>query len=56
MFYLYLTTGSTDNLKPELVMEALHQRMGVDFDASNLGIHRLDMFEASENGYQSLAR
>ncbi len=56
MFYLYLTTGSTDNLKPELVMEALHQRLGVDFDASNLGIHRLDMFEASENGYQSLAR
>lgn len=56
MFYLYLTTGSTDNLKPELVMEALHQKLGVEFDSSQLGIHRLDMFEATEDGYQSLSK
>ncbi|MCR5640585.1 MAG: TIGR03936 family radical SAM-associated protein [Lachnospiraceae bacterium] len=56
MFYLFLTSGSTDNLKPELVMEALHQKMGADFDAANLGIHRLDMFRATEAGYQSLSK
>ena len=56
MFYLFLTSGSMDNLKPELLMEALHQKMGVAFDSSNLGIHRLDMFAADENGFVSMSK
>ena len=55
MFYLYVTSGSTDNLKPELVMDALHQRLGVEFDSANLGIHRIDMFEAGDGDYRSLS-
>ena len=55
MFYLYLTSGSTDNLKPELVMEALHTKLGVEFDSANLGIHRIDMFEAPDGSYRSFS-
>jgi radical SAM-linked protein len=55
MFYLFLTSGSMDNLKPELLMQALHQKLGVEFDSANLGIHRLDMFAAEKEGYRSMS-
>lgn len=32
VFYLKVSTGSTDNLKPELVLEAMFQAMGYTYD------------------------
>ncbi len=43
-FYLILSTGSTDNVKPELVVEALFNYMGLEYNSSAIQIHRIDVY------------
>ncbi len=43
-FYMELSCGSTDNVKPELLMERFLSSMKIPPDAYRLGIHRIDMF------------
>ncbi len=50
IFYLNLSTGSQDNLKPELAVAALFSDMGISFPSDSLMIHRLDVYAVSENG------
>ena len=45
--YMKVCARSSDNLKPELLMEAL---LGVPFDPTTLGVHRLDMYAENEAG------
>lgn len=49
-FYLMLSTGSSDNLKPELVVESLFGAMRFDYDANAIQIHRRDVYAASADG------
>lgn len=49
-FYLMLSTGSSDNLKPELVVESLFGAMGLIYDANAIQIHRRDVYAASADG------
>lgn len=49
-FYLNVCTGSTDNLKPELVVESLFQAMGLTYDANAIQIHRRDVYAAAADG------
>ena len=42
--YMRLATGSVENLKPELVMQALSQYLGVDMDKVTFSHHRLDVY------------
>ena len=42
--YMRLATGSVENLKPELVMSALSQYLGVDMDKVTFSHHRLDVY------------
>ena len=49
-FYLKVCTGSTDNLKPELVVESLFGAMGLNYDANAIQIHRRDVYAASADG------
>ena len=44
VFYLNLSTGSTDNVKPELVVEALFKYMGLEYNESAIQIHRIDVY------------
>ena len=44
VFYLNLSTGSTDNVKPELVVEALFAHMGLEYHSSAMQIHRIDVY------------
>lgn len=53
-FYLMVSTGSTDNLKPELVVEHLFAAMGLSYDANAIQIHRKDVYAADRDGYISL--
>lgn len=53
-FYLKLSTGSSDNLKPELAVEALFASMGYTYDANAIQIHRRDVYAASNDGFISL--
>lgn len=49
-FYLKLSTGSSDNLKPELVVESLLASMGIPYEANAIQIHRKDVYAAAEHG------
>lgn len=49
-FYLNVCTGSSDNLKPELVLESLFEKMGFAYDTNAIQIHRIDVYAAKENG------
>lgn len=44
VFYLKVCTGSTDNVKPELVLEAFYQSVGLVLDPLSIQIHRLDVY------------
>ncbi len=44
-FYLKLCTGSTDNIKPELILQDFYQYWGREYHPFNLQIHRLDVYE-----------
>ena len=44
VFYLNLSTGSNDNVKPELVVEALFTHMGLIYNESAIQIHRIDVY------------
>lgn len=50
VFYLKVSTGSTDNLKPELVLEAMFQAMGYTYDQNTIQIHRRDVYAMDPAG------
>lgn len=49
-FYLNVCTGSTDNVKPELVMEAFFDYLGLAFDPYAVQIHRKDVYYTDGTG------
>lgn len=54
-FYVKLCTGSTDNLKPELVVESLFAFMGVVYDANAFQVHRIDVYAATEDSKEFIS-
>lgn len=42
--YMQVATGSVENLKPELVMQALCDYLGVDVDSVSFAHHRLEVY------------
>lgn len=54
VFYLKVCTGSTDNVKPELVLEAFYQSVGLVLDPLSIQIHRLDVYGWRGEGLVSL--
>jgi len=48
VFYLNLSTGCTDNVKPELVVEALFNHMGLEYKPSAIQIHRIDVYAVGD--------
>ena len=42
--YMQVATGSVENLKPELVMEALCHYLGVDYETVSFSHHRLEVY------------
>lgn len=42
--YMQVATGSVENLKPELVMQALSEYLGVDLDSVAFAHHRLEVY------------
>lgn len=49
-FYLKLSTGSSDNLKPELVVASLYEFMGISYEENAIQIHRRDVYAANTDG------
>lgn len=49
-FFLKVSTGSNDNLKPELVVSNLHEAMGLPYDPNAIQIHRKEIYAAGPDG------
>ena len=54
VFYLHVCTGSTDNLKPELVLTSLYEYLGLEFNPLSIQIHRLDVYGDIKGKFVSL--
>ena len=53
--FLQLAAGSSQNLKPDLVMEAFCRYLGVSCDDTAFGYHRLEMYaDVGEDGRREL--
>ena len=48
VFYLRVCTGSSDNLKPELVLETFYEFLSLPYDAFAFQTHRLDVYAKNE--------
>lgn len=53
-FYINLCTGSSDNLKPELVLESLFNYRNIPYNANAIQIHRLDVYAKEGDSFVSL--
>jgi radical SAM-linked protein len=49
-FFMQVSTGSIDNIKPELVLASLYEKLGVPFEERAIQIHRLEVYARDENG------
>ncbi|MCC8168423.1 MAG: TIGR03936 family radical SAM-associated protein [Clostridiales bacterium] len=47
-FYMQLSAGSTDNIKPELVIASLYERAGLEFDPLSIQVHRMEVYATDE--------
>ncbi|MCR5415807.1 MAG: TIGR03936 family radical SAM-associated protein [Pseudobutyrivibrio sp.] len=55
VYDLLVSSGSTDNIKPELVIKAFHEYLGLpEFDELSLDIKRIDMFTGEKDALVSL--
>lgn len=50
VFSLFVCTGSTDNMKPELVMETFFSHIGLVYDPLAVQIHRRDVYYKDPDG------
>ncbi len=48
--YVNVCTGSTDNVKPELVLEAFYEFAGLNYNPYAMQIRRRDVYETDEAG------
>ena len=48
--YMLLSTGSVDNIKPELVMEAMCKFLQVEYQKMAFQVHRLETYMRNEQG------
>lgn len=55
-FYIKLSTGSTDNIKPELLLSSIYNCCGIEYNENAIQIHRKDVYAKDEkhNSYVSL--
>ena len=48
VFFLKVSTGSIDNIKPELVLASLYEKCGLTYDENAIQIHRLEVYARDE--------
>lgn len=49
-FFLSVSTGSSDNIKPELVLSSLYERLGLDYQPQKIRIHRIETYTTDAGG------
>ncbi|MCR4673588.1 MAG: TIGR03936 family radical SAM-associated protein [Lachnospiraceae bacterium] len=53
VFLLQVSTGSNDNIKPELVLKAFYSFLGLDIEP-NIHIHRVELYQGEKDNFLSL--
>ena len=48
-FYINVSTGSVDNIKPELLLSSMYEKLGLEYNESAIAIHRKDVYALDEN-------
>ena len=51
-FYIYVSTGSVDNIKPELLLASMYDKLGLEYKEESIAIHRLDVYAKDEKKNQ----
>ena len=51
-FYINVSTGSVDNIKPELLLSSIYEKLGLEYNESAIAIHRKDVYALNENTKQ----
>lgn len=47
-FYLNVCTGSVNNIKPELVLMSIYEKLGLEYNESAIAIHRIDTYATDD--------
>lgn len=47
-FYINVSTGSVDNIKPELLLSSMYEKLGLEYKEEAIAIHRLDVYATDE--------
>ncbi len=47
-FYINVSTGSVDNIKPELLLSSIYEKLGLEYNESAIAIHRKDVYAMDE--------
>ena len=47
-FYINVSTGSVDNIKPELLLASMYEKLGMEYNESAIAIHRKDVYAVDE--------
>ena len=54
-FYIMLSTGSTNNIKPELVLESIYKKCNLEYLPEAIQIHRVDVFTTLDGKFIPLS-
>ena len=47
-FYINVSTGSVDNIKPELLLASMYEKLSLEYNESAIAIHRKDVYAVDE--------
>lgn len=56
VFYMKVSTGSTDNLNQELVYASFYEYLRLEFDPLSIQIHRIDVYGRIDEKLVSLGQ
>ncbi|MBQ2902116.1 MAG: DUF2344 domain-containing protein [Agathobacter sp.] len=48
VFYINVSTGSVDNIKPELLLASMYEKLGLEYNESAIAIHRKDVYAVDQ--------
>ena len=55
-FYIMLSTGSTNNIKPELVLESIYQKCNIEYQPQAIQIHRINVYTSKDDSFIALSK
>ena len=54
-FYINVSTGSVDNIKPELLLASMYEKLGLEYNESAIAIHRKDVYALDEKSGKKIS-